>query len=104
VLVAFPFTDLTSTKRRPAVVVSPDSFNQYNEDLVLVAATSQITTGPGTVMLNPEDVFDGSMPKASIVRPTKIFTLHSSLVARRLCRLKREKRDDVLREIREFFR
>lgn len=30
VLVSFPFTDLTSTKRRPAVVVSPDTFNARN--------------------------------------------------------------------------
>src|SRR5207248_2730235 len=60
--------------------------------------------GFGTVTLNPEDVFDGSMPRSSVVRPTKILTLHSGLVVTRLCRLKREKRDEVLREIREFFR
>jgi mRNA interferase MazF len=42
VLVSFPFTDLTSTKKRPAVVVSPDTFNARNEDVVLVAVTSQI--------------------------------------------------------------
>jgi mRNA-degrading endonuclease toxin of MazEF toxin-antitoxin module len=84
-------------------VVSPDSFNTYNEDLVLVAATSQISNDPGAITLDPGDVFDGSLPKPSVVRLTKIFTLHSSLVVKRLCRLKQEKRDELLREIRAFF-
>lgn len=41
VLVSFPFTDLSSSKTRPALVVSPDSFNQTMQDLVLAAITSQ---------------------------------------------------------------
>ena len=41
VLVSFPFTDLTSSKRRPALVLSPDSFNAVGEDLVLAAVTSR---------------------------------------------------------------
>ncbi len=41
VLVSFPFTDLSSSKRRPALVVSPDSFNQTLQDIVLAAITSQ---------------------------------------------------------------
>jgi mRNA interferase MazF len=42
VLVSFPFTDLTSTKRRPAVVVSPDSFNARDEDVVLAGRPLRI--------------------------------------------------------------
>ena len=41
VLVPFPFTDLSSTKKRPALVVSPDKFNEHAQDVVLVAITSQ---------------------------------------------------------------
>ena len=51
VLVSFPFTDLISTKRRPAVVVSPDSFNARKQDLVLVAITSQIGDDSQIVLL-----------------------------------------------------
>jgi mRNA interferase MazF len=36
VLVSFPFTDLTSSKRRPALVISPNACNDHVEDLVLV--------------------------------------------------------------------
>jgi len=48
VLVSFPFTDLSSSKRRPALVVSPDAFNQTMQDLVLAAITSQ---GAGRCLL-----------------------------------------------------
>src|SRR5476651_587335 len=41
VLVSFPFTDLSSSKKRPALVVSPDSFNQTMQDVVLAAITTQ---------------------------------------------------------------
>ena len=43
VLVPFPFTDLSSSKRRPALVVSPDTFNERMQDLLLAAITSQLT-------------------------------------------------------------
>ena len=103
VLVSFPFTDLTSTKRRPAVVGSPDKFNARNEDVVLVAVTSQIARDVATVLLGQRDVKDGLLPKDSVARLAKLFTLHSSLIVKRLCRLKGEKRDELLRELRSFF-
>src|ERR1039458_2914832 len=56
VLVSFPFTDLTSLKRRPAVVVSPNSFNVRNEDVVLVAVTSQAARDAATVLVAQSDV------------------------------------------------
>jgi mRNA interferase MazF len=103
VLVSFPFTDLTSTKRRPAVVVSPDTFNARNDDVVLAAVTSQITREVATVLLRQRDVVDGVLPRESVARLAKLFTLHSSLVVKRLCRLKSEKRDKLLRGLRSFF-
>ncbi len=42
VLVSFPFTDLTSTKRRPALGVSRDSFNDALQDVVLFALTTRL--------------------------------------------------------------
>jgi mRNA interferase MazF len=39
VIVRFPFSDLTSSKKRPAVVLSPPEFSAYG-DIVLLALTS----------------------------------------------------------------
>jgi len=41
ILVPFPFSDLSTTKVRPAVVVSSDLYHSTEPDLLLAALTSQ---------------------------------------------------------------
>lgn len=102
VLVSFPFTDLSSTKRRPALVISPDIYNSRREDVVLVAITSQ-QPADNAISLEAKDLRDGTLPKQSFVRVTKIFTMHSTLVLKRICALSGEKLEEVMRELRSFF-
>ena len=42
ILVPFPFTDQSTTKKCPAVVVSSSAYNQNRPDLILMAVTSQL--------------------------------------------------------------
>jgi mRNA-degrading endonuclease toxin of MazEF toxin-antitoxin module len=42
VLVPFPFTDQTTTKKRPAVIISAEDYNRKSPDLIIMAITSQI--------------------------------------------------------------
>ena len=42
ILVPFPFTDQSTTKKRPAVVISSTPYNQERPDLIIMAVTSQI--------------------------------------------------------------
>ena len=42
-LVPFPFTDQTSSKKRPAVIISSNNYNQQKLDLIIMAITSQIS-------------------------------------------------------------
>jgi mRNA interferase MazF len=47
VLVPFPFTDQSGTKKRPAGVVSSHSYNASRRDIVIMAITSQVRTPLG---------------------------------------------------------
>jgi mRNA interferase MazF len=76
VLVSFPFTDLSSSKRRPALVISPNAFNDQAQDVVLVAITSQ-TSADNAIALEPDHFIDGELPKDSFVNVAKI--LHDAL-------------------------
>ena len=102
VLVSFPFIDLSSSKRRPALVVSPDGFNQQMQDVVLVALTSNVA-GDDQIAVDPADCIDGILPKRSSVKHVKMFTIHSSLIIKRVCALRPDKLDQVLSKIRAFF-
>ncbi len=47
VLVPFPFTDHSASKKRPAVVVSSDAYHQHRPDVIVIALTSQILRPAG---------------------------------------------------------
>ena len=48
-LIPIPFTDLSSQKRRPVIVISNDDYNRQTADIVVVAMTSNVTVAqPGT--------------------------------------------------------
>ena len=80
VLVPFPFTDLSGSKQRPALVVSPEGF--HREDLILCAITSQAPDTPGRwdVKLAASDLHEASLPKLSLILVGKLFTMHQALI------------------------
>jgi mRNA interferase MazF len=82
VLVPFPFTDLSGAKQRPALVISPDSLNATCPDVVLVAITSQIpaTLSPDELAIPAADLAAAGLPKPSIVRLSKLITIHQGLI------------------------
>ena len=103
VLVPFPFTDLSGRKRRPALVVSPEDFDR--EDLILCAITSQLPETPSAweVPLGASDMAEGDLPKQSIIKTGKLFTMHERLVATRFGAVKDQKLQEVLVALRGLF-
>jgi mRNA-degrading endonuclease toxin of MazEF toxin-antitoxin module len=48
VLIPIPFTDRSSQKQRPVIVISNDEYTSTAPDLVVVAITSNPTPGPSS--------------------------------------------------------
>lgn len=81
VLLAFPFTDLTTTKNRPAVVLSARVFNSSHQDIIVAAITSRLTAQEsGDIKLTSPDQKQGGLLKPSIVKPGKIVTIDQRLI------------------------
>jgi mRNA interferase MazF len=43
VLISFPFTNLRGKKKRPALIISPDLYNEEGMDVIIAFLTSNIT-------------------------------------------------------------
>jgi mRNA interferase MazF len=99
VLIPIPFTDLTSQKRRPAVIISTAAYNEKNEDVVVVALTSNAEPKNFSVILTSDDLEDGNLKVTSMIRVDKIYTLNKSIVLKTFGRVK----PDIISKIRESF-
>jgi mRNA interferase MazF len=86
VLVPFPFTDQSSIKKRPAVVVSSITYNRDRPDIIILAVTSQITAPSQIGTFLVKDWKAAGLLKPSVVKPI-ITTLQKTLVKKKLGRL-----------------
>ena len=103
VLVPFPFTDLSTAKQRPALIISSDRYNSEREDLLLAAISSQVKSPvPWDEFLIPQsDLVASGLPKSSIVKLAKMVSLHQSLVVKRIGSMPNSTLAEIMRLIRE---
>ena len=83
VLVPFPFTNQTTSKQRPAVVVSGKTYNAATPDIVIMAITSQLRPAGAPGELRIADWRAANLLKPSAIKPV-FATIEQTLVIRRL--------------------
>lgn len=83
VLIPVPFTDLSSSKKRPVIIVSSDEHNLLSEDVICMAITSQIKGFDYEIIIGNNDMENGKLPKESCIRADKIYTLNKSIIVKK---------------------
>jgi mRNA interferase MazF len=78
VLVPFPFTNQSTQKKRPSIVISSSEYNATRPDLILIAVTSQVKTPLlfGEMMI--ADWQAAGLLKLSVIKPV-ITTIQKDL-------------------------
>ena len=98
VLVPFPFTDQTTSKKRPAVVISSQIYHSEHSDVIVMAITGAQSVGcSGEASI--KDWQTAGLIKPSIIKPI-ITTLESSLVIRKLGQLGSEDQNQLRQILR----
>ncbi len=101
-LIPIPFSDLTSNKKRPVLVLSNDDYNCKTEDIIVAAITSNLSTKDYTVMLSSSDLDEGTLKMDSCIRVDKIYTLSKSIVIGRFGAVKKYVIDAVREKLHEL--
>ena len=100
VLIRFPFSDLSQTKLRPAVVLADAGRN----DWVLCQITSKPYEDLRSISPTNENFGEGSLRVASFARPGKLFTANSSLLLNEVGLLKPEIMEQIITSVIEILR
>ena len=76
VVIPFPFSDLSQSKRRPALVIAGSG----PEDFILCQITSKAVRDGLEVAIEDGDFREGSLKQSSNVRPNRLFTADGRLI------------------------
>ena len=86
-IIPVPFTDLTSQKKRPVLVLSNSNYNNKTGDVVVAAITSNVEYKPYTVPLTNENLVSGALAVNSCIRADKIYTLSQNIIIKRFAKV-----------------
>jgi mRNA interferase MazF len=87
VLIKYPFTNLVSSKVRPALIISSNSYTKSGEDAIFMFISSQtVNPQPTDLFLDQSDTefLRTGLKKASLIRTAKIATLSKNLASSHL--------------------
>ena len=98
VVMPFPFSDLSASKRRPALVLA----DLPGDDIVLCQITSKNTKDGFAVPLDNSDLLNGNLSVSSNIRPNRLFTADKKLILYTLGRISQSKYEQVVEVIVEM--
>lgn len=95
VVLHFPFSDVSQTKRRPALVLA----TLDGDDILLCQITSQASSDRHAIPLDPADFSSGGLNRPSFVRPSRLFTADSGIVLYPAGQVREHKLKEVIARI-----
>jgi len=98
VVVPFPFSDLSNSKRRPAFVVT----QLIGDDVILCQITTPAKPDSYSIPLSTVDFDAGGLDHDSHLRPNRLFTADSKIVEYRAGKLSSKKIKEVIDRIVEI--
>lgn len=100
VVTPFPFSDLKSSIKRPALIVA----NLKGDDIILCQITSKVHPDPYQILLNKKDFSEGCLNINSFIKPSILFTLRESIILYKIGKVNKKKIKEVEDQICNIIR
>ena len=100
VVVPFPFSNLTQSQRRPALVIA----TLEGDDVILCQITSKTIKDNYSISLYDRDFETGSLKQPSNLRPNRLFTADNHIILYRIGNLNKVKINEIIDKVVEIIR
>jgi mRNA interferase MazF len=104
VLIRFPFSELQSSKVRPAIVLSNDKYNHRSEDFVAVPLTSNLRLKDYAILITSNELESGKLVVDSKVKVDRVFSVSQRLVRMKIGRIRADVHEKITRMLFELLR
>ncbi len=99
VVLPFPYTDSSLTKRRPALIIA----NFKGENVITAQITTNRRNDEDLVPLTNKDFLEGALKHDSFIMLSIISTIEKSRIVYKLGKIKKEKMYEVQEKLCELF-
>ncbi|MCF7798287.1 type II toxin-antitoxin system PemK/MazF family toxin [Candidatus Woesearchaeota archaeon] len=101
-LVSFPFSDLSKTKVRPAIIVSNNKFNKKSEDVIVCGITAQQSLKKTHLQINTTSLSSGKLHRSCSIEPESLFKMDKRLLLKQIGVLKEKPFQDLSNKLHEL--
>ncbi|MBN1505761.1 MAG: type II toxin-antitoxin system PemK/MazF family toxin [Sedimentisphaerales bacterium] len=95
VVIPFPFSDLSQSKRRPALVIAP----LEGDDVILRQLTSKTIKDTYAVAVEDADFASGNLKQPGNIRPNRLFTADTHTILYKVGSIKTQKLAEVVEKL-----
>jgi len=98
VVIPFPFSDLSQSKRRPALIIA----TLEGDDAILCQITSKTIKDIYAISIDDSDFDAGNLKQPGNIRPNRLFTADSQIILYRAGHIRNDKMNQVVGELIEI--
>jgi len=101
ILVPFPYSDLSSSKQRPALIISNKHLNKTEDRICCLITSNSSVQG---LELTPQSFAEGKLLFQSWVKPQRIFTVNERIIKKKIAICTSEFHRQVLNQLHEYLK
>lgn len=101
ILIPFPYSDLTGSKKRPALIISNEKINKTSDRICCLVTTNQ---HKNDLKIGNSDFESGNLPFQSFIRAHRIFTIDERIIIKKICTINNNCHIEVIKRINDFLR
>ncbi len=98
VVIPFPFSDLSQSKRRPALIIA----TLEGDDAILCQITSKTIKDIYAISIDDSDFDAGNLKQSGNIRPNRLFTADSHIILYRAGHIRNDKMNQVVGKLIEI--
>ncbi len=101
VLMPFPYSDLTGSKQRPALIISNKNLNNTEDRICCLITSNKPKDG---VLISNNFVKNGKLPFESWLKPQRLFTINEKIIKKKLCTITENFHDEILKVVNNYIK
>lgn len=101
VLIHFPYSDLTFSAKRPALIISNQKINKMQDRICCLITTK---SHKNDLLISKDSFKEGALPFRSFIKPHRIFTIHEKAIIKKLCTINDFLHHKVIEKINEYLK